>query len=385
MTESESAALSMSLTTLASDMASAFNTDPADAALALGSALRGESEPIRAYNVTLSDMAVRQEAVALGLADTTAAVDANGLVQGRLSLIMEQTSRVQGDFANTSTSAANAQRIAAAEAENAAASIGDNFLPVYEQGIAVVQGLARAFGALPGPIQTGLALLALVAATRGPVSNAFGAIGDSARAMAERFRAAGGGAQGLSAAITPGALGVGAAVVGIGLITQGLAENAAQAAENADEITRLGDAFAEAGARGASEAILGTLREEAPEVIDSLAALGITVRDLVDAETGVDPSRLAELRDIVQSLPSEQAVILAAQLSQLGLGIEQGRLGRGPTGDIQRRGRCVPRGPGGRSRLRDRRRVRRPRHAGTPLRGPADDGRGGDRPAVRHR
>lgn len=314
MTEEQSASLSMQLTTLASDLGSAFNEDPAVAVTALASALRGEQEPIRQFNVQLSDMAVRQEAVRLGLAETTAAVDQNGLVQGRLSLIMEQTSAVQGDFANTSTEAANAQRIAAAEAENAAASIGDNFLPVYRQGAAVVQGLARAFGALPGPIQTVATLLLAGAAVRGPVSNAFGAIGDAARGMAERFRAAGGGAQGMAAAITPGALGVTAAVAGLALIANEMANNAAQAEAARARFTALTDAFAEGGSTGIADELLATARQDFPELIGIMEDAGVGWGELVAAFEEGGPRAAAvgeQLRDQLGNISLNDTEIVA--------------------------------------------------------------------------
>lgn len=179
-TEKAAADTSISLTKLASDLGSAFNTDPAEAALALSSALRGEQEPILRYNVLLSDTAVRQKAVELGLAATTAAVDDNGKVQARLALIMEQTSRVQGDFANTSEGAANAQRIAAAQAEDAAADLGDNLIPIYEKIVAVVGDVATVFGALPEPVQTAVVALAGIVALSGPTRLAVEAIGSLA-------------------------------------------------------------------------------------------------------------------------------------------------------------------------------------------------------------
>jgi hypothetical protein len=46
---------SIKFTKLASDLASFNNTSPEDAILALGAALRGESEPIRRYGVLLND------------------------------------------------------------------------------------------------------------------------------------------------------------------------------------------------------------------------------------------------------------------------------------------------------------------------------------------
>jgi hypothetical protein len=116
------------LTTRAADMASVFNTDVSQALNAINSGLRGETEPLRKFGVSLSDAAIRAKAVELGLADTTAEVDANGKAVAALELIYEQTSKTQGDFIRTSGEAANAQRILAAEFENTKANFGQSSL-----------------------------------------------------------------------------------------------------------------------------------------------------------------------------------------------------------------------------------------------------------------
>lgn len=114
----------------ASDLASVFNTDVGDALNAINASLRGETEPIRRYGVSLSDAAIRAKAVELGLADTTAAVDQNGKAVAALELIYEQTNKAQGDFIETSGELANAQRIAAAEFENQKAAFGEAVTPL---------------------------------------------------------------------------------------------------------------------------------------------------------------------------------------------------------------------------------------------------------------
>jgi hypothetical protein len=131
-TNDEAADTSIQLTRLASDLGSAFNKEPAQAVEALGQALRGEHEGIRQFNVLLSDQAVRQKAVEMGLARTTAEVDANGKAQATLALITEQTARYQGDFANTADGAANAQRRLTAQWEDFQAQLGQQVLPIME-------------------------------------------------------------------------------------------------------------------------------------------------------------------------------------------------------------------------------------------------------------
>ena len=65
------------LTQRAADMASVFNTDVDQALNAINAGLRGESEPLRAFGVQLSDAAIKAEAMALGLYNGKGALDAS--------------------------------------------------------------------------------------------------------------------------------------------------------------------------------------------------------------------------------------------------------------------------------------------------------------------
>lgn len=128
-TRQESAKTSKSVLTLGADLGSAFNKDPAEAVEAIGAALRGETEPIRAFNVSVDDATVKAKALEMGLYSGTGAIDKNAKAQATLALIMQQTADVQGDFANTSTGLANAQRVAAAGWGNLKGVIGQGMLP----------------------------------------------------------------------------------------------------------------------------------------------------------------------------------------------------------------------------------------------------------------
>ena len=132
------------LTQRASDMASVFNTDVGTALAAINSALKGEANPIEQFGVKLSDATVRAKAVELGLAETTAAVDANGKAVATLSLIYEQTNKTAGDFAQTSNSLANSQRRAAAALENAQARLGRAGTPILANFLdRIAEGMER--------------------------------------------------------------------------------------------------------------------------------------------------------------------------------------------------------------------------------------------------
>jgi hypothetical protein len=140
---------------LSSDLASFNNTSPEQAINAIGSALRGEAEPLRAYGVLLDDASLRQAALELGIISTTKnALTPQQKVLAAQALIYKQTSAAQGDFERTSDGLANKTRILTAQLENAKTTIGQALLPIVlelanffsEKVIPIVQKVADAFG-----------------------------------------------------------------------------------------------------------------------------------------------------------------------------------------------------------------------------------------------
>jgi hypothetical protein len=122
---------STDFTELASDLASFNNTSPEDAINAIGSALRGEAEPLRRYGVLLNDASLRQAALELGIINTTKnALTPQQKVLAAQALIYQQTALAQGDFERTSAGLANQQRILAAQIENVKTTIGMALLPI---------------------------------------------------------------------------------------------------------------------------------------------------------------------------------------------------------------------------------------------------------------
>lgn len=116
---------------LSSDLASFNNTSPEQAINAIGSALRGEAEPLRQYGVLLDDASMRQKALELGIIDSiNNALTPQQKVLAAQALIFEQTGTAQGDFARTSDGLANQTRILTAELENAKTTIGAALLPI---------------------------------------------------------------------------------------------------------------------------------------------------------------------------------------------------------------------------------------------------------------
>ena len=121
---------SNNFTTLASDLASFNNTSPQEAVEAIGSALRGESEPLRKYGVMLDDAALKAEALAQGIYNGKGPLSQQQKILASTALIFKKTSTAQGDFARTSGGLANQTRIMKAQLTNAATTIGTALLPI---------------------------------------------------------------------------------------------------------------------------------------------------------------------------------------------------------------------------------------------------------------
>lgn len=141
------------LTTRGADFASVYNLEVADALTLFQSGLAGETEPLRRYGIDLSAAAVEAFALANGIGDGTGALTEAEKVQARYGLLLESTNQTAGDFANTSDSLANAQRIANAQLEDAQANVGEALLPAFEKftdfmltdGVPLVEKLVDAF------------------------------------------------------------------------------------------------------------------------------------------------------------------------------------------------------------------------------------------------
>jgi hypothetical protein len=125
----EAADAAVILVQRAADLASVMGGTVQDALLAVGAALRGEADPLERYGASISAARVEQFALAEGLAATKGEITDAVKLQARYGLILQDTARVQNDFANTAGDLANAQRIAAAEAANFGADIGEVLAP----------------------------------------------------------------------------------------------------------------------------------------------------------------------------------------------------------------------------------------------------------------
>lgn len=156
------------MTDVAGSLSSFKGGSPEEAIMAVGAALRGESEPIRRYGILLDDATLRQQALKLGLIETTKnALTPQQRVLAAQAAILAQSTDAMGDFARTADSTANVQKTLAAESANLSAEIGEKVAPMFVAG-------QRAASQFLGVVSDNLEVLVPLAGAMGTVTAAVG-------------------------------------------------------------------------------------------------------------------------------------------------------------------------------------------------------------------
>src|SRR5690349_20882942 len=112
------------------DMASVFGGTTVEAVGAMGSAFRGEFDPLERYGVTLTMNQVNAELAAKGQDKLTGAALESAKKQAIMKLVMDQSAASAGNFAKEADTTAGAQQRANARWGDASAALGEKLLPV---------------------------------------------------------------------------------------------------------------------------------------------------------------------------------------------------------------------------------------------------------------
>jgi hypothetical protein len=141
----ESAKLAISMTRLADDATSFYNV-PLDRSLEkIRAGLVGESEPLRAFGINLTEAKVQAEALRLGLAANKNELDDQAKVMARASLITRGLAKVTGDHARTLDSNTNNIRKFQGEYQTALEELGKGLQPAQSNLIDAARDLGAAF------------------------------------------------------------------------------------------------------------------------------------------------------------------------------------------------------------------------------------------------
>ena len=197
LSSDETVKFSKRMVALSADLASFYNTGVEEAAYAIGAAFRGESEPLRKYNILLDEGTKKAAFMRSEFKNTATETMATGKILGAYTSILEQSTVAQGDFARTSDGLANQQRILNAELGVTKVAFGEMFLPaaksvttwVNDNMLPAIQDLIKGFKGEQGMIPAIRdAKQILDGVTEKDYETPFYNMGESIRAIADSFK-----------------------------------------------------------------------------------------------------------------------------------------------------------------------------------------------------
>ena len=145
----DSANFATSLVQAAGDLGSFNGVSTTETLDAIKSALQGQTEPLTKYGILLNDSAMRSEAMALGITNTTKnALTPQQKVLAAHSLILKNLGAAQSDFVKYADTFDNAQKTMNANFENMKANLGSQLLPVLGQVVAAINPIIVKLGPL---------------------------------------------------------------------------------------------------------------------------------------------------------------------------------------------------------------------------------------------
>lgn len=127
---SDFAAQSTKLVGVGADLAAQFGGSTKEAVDALNAAMRGESDPIERYGISLNEAAIKAELAATGQDKLTGAALETAKTQARLRIITQQSADAHGAFARESDTLAGKQARLSATWDNLRTKLGTKLLPV---------------------------------------------------------------------------------------------------------------------------------------------------------------------------------------------------------------------------------------------------------------
>lgn len=134
------------LISLGADLAATYGGTTAEAVEALSAALRGESDPIERYGISVSAANIQTELAAKKQDKLTGAAANAAKAQAILDIVTRQAGGAVGQFQRETDTAAGSAQIAAAKWEDSKAALGEVLLPVVAKATAMIGDLAAKFG-----------------------------------------------------------------------------------------------------------------------------------------------------------------------------------------------------------------------------------------------
>lgn len=140
---------SENLVGVAADLAATFGGTTKEAVESVTSLLRGETDPIEKYGVSIKQADINARMAADGLDGLTGEAEKQAKAQTLLKLLTEQTASAQGQFARETDTAAHKQQVATAKYNDAKEAIGTALLPLMAEFADKAANVAKIVGEHP--------------------------------------------------------------------------------------------------------------------------------------------------------------------------------------------------------------------------------------------
>lgn len=137
----EAATQTARLITLGADLAATVGGPVAQAVEAVGSLLRGETNPIEQYGVSMNVAAIEAHALEQGIIGAGEQLTIQTKALAALDLLFRQTTGAQGQFARESETTAGQLERMRAEFANVQAEVGEALVPAFKAGVSVIRDL----------------------------------------------------------------------------------------------------------------------------------------------------------------------------------------------------------------------------------------------------
>ncbi|WP_144793271.1 hypothetical protein [Corynebacterium singulare] len=140
---------SQNLVGVAADLAATFGGTTKEAVESVTSLLRGETDPIEKYGVSIKQADIEARMAADGLDNLSGEAEKQAKAQTLLKLLTEQTAAAQGQFARETDTAAHKQQVATAKYNDAKEAIGTALLPIMAELADKTANVAQVVGEHP--------------------------------------------------------------------------------------------------------------------------------------------------------------------------------------------------------------------------------------------
>ena len=324
------AQMSMALVNLAADLASFKNIGIDQASTALKSIFTGETESLKELGVVMTQANLEAYALAEGYTTAYTAMDQAQQVAVRYQYVLANTQNAQGGFARTSDSTANQLRIFRESLKEAAATAGDELLPVITPIIGKLNELIQTFGDLDEGTQKAVVQTGLFLAALGPMLKVTGGITTAVKAGITVYQtlrtvmaantaattAATAAQTGLNAAMAANPVGL--LVTAIGTLLAVLGSFAVSAALTAESTDTLASSINEA--RQAYEDTRAELQESQASTLSMVDALARLAEE--EHKTSAEKAAMLELVEQLNEAVPSLSLAYDAQTDSLNLTAE---------------------------------------------------------------